>query len=141
MVDESPPPPPRPNTVGPDPTPPSPRHCQVAYIEHVQGIPHLIWPSSVGGSGGGGIPLVGGHQHLLLRAPHPRPALRGGPLVPPWQAGLLWGAVVGYPLLVEGGVNLFDILGASILHGGRKTYSTPLAVPNLWCTMKRASSL
>ena len=50
VVDESPPPPPRPNTVGPVPPPPSPRHRQVAYIEQVQGIPHLIWPSSGGGS-------------------------------------------------------------------------------------------
>ena len=51
VVDESPPPPPQPNTVGPAPPPPSPRHRQVAYIEQVQGIPHLIRPSSGGGSG------------------------------------------------------------------------------------------
>ena len=36
---------------------------------------------------GGGIPLVGGRRHLLLRARHPRLALRGGPLVPLWQGG------------------------------------------------------
>ena len=53
VVDESPPPPLRPNTVGPVPPPPSPRHRQVAYIEQVQGIPRLIRPSSGGGSGGG----------------------------------------------------------------------------------------
>ena len=34
---------------------------------------------------------MGGRQRLLLRAPHPRLALRGGPLVPPWQGGLLGG--------------------------------------------------
>ena len=140
VVDDSPPPPPRPNTVGHVPPPPSPRHRQVAYIEHVQGIPHLVRPSS-GGVRGGDIPLVGGRQHLLLRAPHPRLALRGGPLVPPWQGGLLGGAVVGHLLLVEGGVHPFDILGAPLLHGGRTTYSTPVAVPGVWCTTKRASNL
>ena len=67
------------------------------------------------------IPLVGALQHLLLRAPQPRLALRGGPLVPPWQEGLLGGAVVGHLLLVEGRVHLFDILGAPLLHGGRTT--------------------
>ena len=61
---------------------------------------------------------MGGRQRLLLRAPHPRLALRGGPLVPPWQGGLLGGAVVGHHLLVEGGVHPFDILGAPLLHGG-----------------------
>ena len=90
---------------------------------------------------GGGIPLVGGRQRLLLRAPHPRLALRGGPLVLPWQGGLLGGAVVGHLLLVEGGVHPFDILGAPLLHGGRKTYNTPVAVPGVWCTTKRASNL
>ena len=64
------------------------------------------------------MPLVGGRQHLLLRATHPRLALWGGPLVPSWQGGLLGGAVVGHLLLVEGGVHLFDILGAPLLHGG-----------------------
>ena len=90
---------------------------------------------------GGDIPLVGGGQRLLLRAPHPRLALRGGPLVPQWQGGLLGGAVVGHLLLVEGGVHPFDVLGAPLLHGGRKTYSTPVAVPGVWCTTKRASNL
>ena len=84
---------------------------------------------------------MGGRQQLLLRAPHARIALRGGPLVPPWQGGLLGGAVVGCLLLVEEGVHLSDILGAPLLHGGRKTYSTPVAVPGVWCTMKRASNL
>ena len=37
VVDESPAPPPRPNTVGPVSPPPSPRPRQVAYIEQVQG--------------------------------------------------------------------------------------------------------
>ena len=40
---------------------------------------------------GGDIPLVGERQHLLLHVPHPRLALQGGPLVPPWQGGLLGG--------------------------------------------------
>ena len=84
---------------------------------------------------------MGGRQRLLLRAPHPVLTLRGGPLVPPWQGGLLGGAVVGHLLLVERGVHLFDILGAPLLHGGRKTYSTPVAVPVVWCIMKHASNL
>ena len=121
LVDKSPPPLPQLNAVGPVPPLPSPRHRQVAYIEQVQGIPHLIWPSSCGGLRGGHIPLVRGRRHLLLRAPHPCPALPGGPLVPPWQGGLLGGAVVGHLLLVEGGVHRFDILGAPLLHVGRTT--------------------
>ena len=109
VLDESPPPPPQPNTVGPVPPPPSPRPRQAAYIQRVQGIPHLIRPSCGGGfsGGGGGIPLVGGRRHLLLHAPHPCLALRGGPLVPLWQGGLLGGAVVGHLLLLEGGVPSF----------------------------------
>ena len=46
---------------------------------------------------------MGGRQHLLLRAPHPSLALWRGPLVTPWQGGLMGGAVVGQLLLVEGG--------------------------------------
>ena len=53
VVDESPRPPPRPNTVGPVSPPPSPRPRQAAYIERVHGIPHLFRPSRGGGSGGG----------------------------------------------------------------------------------------
>ena len=122
VVDASPSPPPRPNTVGPFPPPPSPRHRQVAYIKHVQGIPHLVRPSNCGGSGGGDIPLVGGRQHLLLRARHPRPALRGGPLVPPWQGGLLGGAVVGHLHLRRGGSILSTFWGPhSYTGGGRPT--------------------
>ena len=48
---------------------------------------------------------------------------------------------MGHLLLVEGGVHRFDILGAPLLHGGRTTYSTPVAVHGSWCTMKRASNL
>ena len=88
VVDESAPPPPQPNTVGPVSPPPSPGPRQAAYIERVHGILHLIQPSRVG-VWGGSIPLGGGRLRLLLRAPHPCPALRGGPLVPPWQGGLL----------------------------------------------------
>ena len=88
VVDESPLPPPQPNTVGPVSPPPSTRPRQPAYIEQVNGIPYLIWPSRGGGSGGGGgMPLVGGRLRLLLRAPHPCLALQGGPLVPPWRGG------------------------------------------------------
>ena len=90
---------------------------------------------------GGGKPLVQARQRLLLRAPHPRFALWEGPLVPPWQGGLLGGAVVGHLLLVEGGVHRFDIPGAPLKHGGRMTYSTRVTVPGVWCTMKRASNL
>ena len=79
--------------------------------------------------------------HLLLRAPHPRLALRGGPLVPPWQGGLLEEAVVGHLLLGGGGVPRFDILGAPLTHGWKLNSSTPVAVPAVWCTMKRASNL
>ena len=37
------------------------------------------------------------HLHKLLRVPHPRFALRGGPLVPPWLGGLLAEAEVVSP--------------------------------------------
>ena len=117
VVHESPPPPPQPGTVGLVPPPPSPRPRQPAYIEHVNLIPYMIGPSRGGGSGGD-IPLVGGRLRLLLRAPHPRPILAGGPLVPPWQEGLPGEAVVGHLLLVEGGLPRFDILGAPLKHGG-----------------------
>ena len=80
---------------------------------------------------------MGGRQHLLLRAPHPHLTLRGGPLLPPWQGGLLGGAVVGHLLLVEGGVHL----GAPLENGVKTTYSTPVSVPGVWCTMKCASNL
>ena len=103
VVDESPSPPSQPNTVGPVSPPPSPRPRQATYIERVHGIPHLIRPSRGGGTGGGGMPLVGGRVRLLLRAPRTRLALRGGPLVPQWQGGLLAEAVVGHLLLVGGG--------------------------------------
>ena len=52
-----------------------------------------------------------------------------------------WWAVAGQLLLVEGGVHQFEILRAPLRHGGRTTYSTPVAVPGVWCTMKRASNL
>ena len=86
VVDESPPPPPQPNTVGPVPPPPSPRPRQVAYIEQVQGIPHLIRPSCGGGSGGGRSSSGGAPAPVAARPTAPsRPA--GGPLVSPWQGG------------------------------------------------------
>ena len=89
VVDESPPPPPRPNTVGPVPLPPSPRPRQVAYIEQVQGIPHLIRPSCGGGSGGGHSSSRGA-QALVAARPTPpsRPAGRlSGPSVAGGAAG------------------------------------------------------
>ena len=73
---------------------------------------------------------MGGRLRLLLRAPHPRLALRGGPLVPPWQRGLVEEAVVGH-LLLGGGVPRFDILGAPLTHGGRLNSSTPVTVPGV----------
>ena len=61
---------------------------------------------------------MGWRLHQLLRAPQTRLALRGGPLVPPWQGGLLGEAMMGHLLLVEGGVYPFDILGGPLKHGG-----------------------
>ena len=68
---------------------------------------------------GGDIPLVGGRLRLLLRTPHARFALRGGPLVPPWPEGLLAEAVVGHLLLVGVGVSRFHNLGTPLKHRGR----------------------
>ena len=80
VVDESPLPPPGPNTVGPVPPPPSPRHRQVAYTEQVEEIPHLIRPSSGGGLGEGH-PSSGGGASTCCCAPH-TPVLPCG--------GVLW---------------------------------------------------
>ena len=77
---------------------------------------------------------------LLLRAPHPRRALQGGPVVASWQGRLLEEAVVGHSLLL-GGVPRFDILGAPLTHGRGLNSSTPVTLPGVWCTMKRASNL
>ena len=49
------------------------------------------------------MPLVGGRLRLMLRAPQPRLALRGGPRVPPWKRELLAEAVGGHLLFVGGG--------------------------------------
>ena len=87
------------------------------------------------------MPLVGGRLRLLLRAPHPRLALRGGPLVPPWRGGAAGGGGGGSSPPRGGGVPHFDILGAPLKPGGRLNSSTPVAVPAVWCTMKRASNL
>ena len=62
---------------------------------------------------------MGGRLHLLLRAPHPHFALRGGPLVPAWPGGLLAEPVAGHLLPVGVGVPSFDILGAPLKHAGR----------------------
>ena len=59
---------------------------------------------------------MGGRLRLLLRAPHPRLALRGGPLVPPWQGGLQEEAVVGHLLL--GGGSLVSTFGGPRSHTG-----------------------
>ena len=91
---------------------------------------------------GGGIPLVGGRLHLLLRAPHPCLALREGPLVPPWQGGLLGEAVVGHLLLVEGRSIVSEFLGAPLKHGGGDELKHTCCCPwCVWCTIKRASNL
>ena len=84
---------------------------------------------------------MGGRLHQLLRTPHPCLTLWRGPLVPPWQEGLLGEAVVGHLLLVVAGVHCFDILGGPLKHVGRTTYGTPVAVPGVLCTMKRASNI
>ena len=85
---------------------------------------------------------MGERRHLLLYAPDPRLALRAGALVPPWQGGLLGEALVGHLLLVVGGGPLFRHPGGpSQTRGGGATYSTPVAVPGVWCTRNRASSL
>ena len=86
----------------------------------MHGILHLT-RSSRGGGSGGDFPLVGGHLRLLLRAPHPRFALQGGPLVPAWPGGLLAEAVLGHSLLVGVGVPRFDILGPRSTAGGGMT--------------------
>ena len=120
VVQDSPPPSPQLNPVGPIFPPPSPR--QGAYIEHANGIPYLTRPSRGGDlGGGGGILLVGGRLHLLLRARRPRFARQEGPLVPPWPGGLLTEAVAGHLLLVGVEVPRFDVLGAPLRHGGRLT--------------------
>ena len=74
VVDESPSPPPQPNTVGPALSLPPTR--QPAYIEHVKGIPYLIRPSRDRGSGGGGHSSSGGAlAPVAARATSPsRPA-------------------------------------------------------------------
>ena len=64
---------------------------------------------------------MGGRLHLLLRAQHPRFALRGGPLIPPWPEGLLAEAVAGHLLLVGLDFIRYDILGAQLKHGGKLT--------------------
>ena len=72
---------------------------------------------------------MGARLHQLLRAPHPRLTLRGGPLVPPWQGELLGEAVVGHLLLVEAAIHRFDILGAPLKHGGRTNHSRTCGCP------------
>ena len=66
---------------------------------------------------------MGGRLRLLLRAPHPRLALRGGPLVPLWRGGggLLAEAVVGHLLLVEGGSLVSTFWGPRSNTGGGRT--------------------
>ena len=86
VVDESPPPPPQPNTVGPVPPPPSPRPRQVAYIEQVQGIPHLIWPSC-GGRSGGGHSSSGGAPAPVAARPTPPSCPAAGPSGPSVAGG------------------------------------------------------
>ena len=113
VVDDSPPPPPRPNTVGHVPPPPSPRHRQVAYIEHVQGIPHLVRPSSGGGSGGGHPSSGGAPAPVAARPTTPsRPA--GGPSGPSVAGGAAGGGGGGSSPPRGGG-------GPSFRHSGGPT--------------------
>ena len=141
VVDESPPPPPRPNTVGPVPPPPSPRPRQVAYIEQMQGIPHLIRPSCGGGSGGGHSSSGGAPAPVAARpTPPSRPA--GGPSGPSVAGGVAGGGR-GWVISStwRGGSIVSTFWGPRSYTGGGTTYSTPVAVPGVWCTMKRASNL
>ena len=125
VVDESPPPPLQPNTVGPVSPPPSARPRQAPYIERVHGIPHLIWPSCHGVRGGA-IPLVGGRLRLLLRAPHTRLTPWGGTLVPLSQGGLLAEAVLVHFVLVGGWFLVSIFWGPPSNGGGGRTRA------NLW---------
>ena len=113
LVDDSPPPPPRPNTVGHVPPPPSPRHRQVAYIEHVQGIPHLVRPSSGGGSGGGH-PSSGGAPAPVAARPTPPSRPAGGPSGPSVAGGAAGGGGGGSSPPRGGG-------GPSFRHSGGPT--------------------
>ena len=61
---------------------------------------------------------MGGRLRLLLRAPHPLFALRGGPLVPPWQRVLLEEPVVGHLLLVGGASLVLTFWGPRSNAGG-----------------------
>ena len=90
VVDASPLQPPPPNTVGPVPPPPSPRHRQVAYIEHVHGIPHLVGPSNCGGSGGGH-PSSGGAPAPVAARPKPPSRRARGALWSLRGRGGCWG--------------------------------------------------
>ena len=57
----------------------------------------------------------------MLRAPQPRLALRGGPLVPTWQGALLGEAVVGHLLLVGGGSIVLTFSGPRSNTGAGRT--------------------
>ena len=113
VVDESPPPPPQPNTVGPVSPPPSPRPRQVAYMEQVQGIPHLIRPSCGGGSGGGHSSSGGAPAPVAARSTPPScPA--GGPSGPSVAGGAAGGSGGGSSPPFGGG-------GPSFRHSGGLT--------------------
>ena len=122
VVDAFPHPPPRLNTVCPVPPPPSPRHRQVAYIEHVQGIPHLVWPLNCGGSGGGH-PSSGGGASTCCCAPHTPVPPCGGALWSLRGRGGCWGGrwwVISSSW--RGGSILSTFLGPhSYTGGGRPT--------------------
>ena len=139
VVDKSPPPTPQPNTVGPVSAPPSPRPRQAAYIQRLHGIPHLIRPSSGGGSGGAHASSGGALAPVATRpTPLSRPA--EGPSDPSVAGGAAGGGGGGSSPPRRGGVPGFDILGAPLKHGGRLKSSTPAGVPGMWCTMKHASN-
>ena len=117
VVEESPPPAPQPNPVGPISPPLSPR--QGAYIEHVNGIPYLIRTSCGGGSGGGAFFQRGGACTRCCAPNAPVLPSRGALWSPLWPGGLLAEAVAGHLLLVRVGVPCSNILGVPLNHGGR----------------------
>ena len=118
VVDESPLPPPRPNTVGPVPPPPSPRLCQVAYIGQVQGIPHLIRPCCGGSSGGAHSSSGGAPAPVAARPTAPSRPARGALWSLRGRGGCLRGRWWVICSSWRGGVHRFDILGAPLLHRG-----------------------
>ena len=104
VVNENPPPPTQPNTVGPVPPPPSPR--QPAYIEHVNDVPYLIRPSR-GGASGGGHCSSGGAPAPVAARPTPPSHPAGGPSGPSVAGGAAGRGAGGSSPPRGGGTPLF----------------------------------